>query len=259
MCRLRAARVRVRDRAVTPRPLAADARTALAEGRLSAAARRTARMPFREVENGARLASSLGYSGGAMATSSSPARLDPTDTTRVWSYPDLAAIPDDRNRYEIIDGALVVSPAPRRAHQDVLTQLFSILITHLQAPGRAKVYCAATDVILGERRVVEPDLLAVRAERSDILTDRGVEGVPDLVVEILSPSTARVDRGRKQRLYGDVGVPEYWIADPDAQTLEILTPDTTGVMQLRGAYRVGDTAHSPTFAFEFAVAPVFVR
>jgi Uma2 family endonuclease len=214
-------------------------------------------MKFRDVEVGARLAVTLGYDGGAMATSSSPARLDPTDTTRVWSYPDLAAIPDDRNRYEIIDGELIVSPSPRVTHQLVSGNLYALLRQRLRDTGRATVLSAPCDVVLGERRVVIPDLLAVRTERAGIISGRAIEAAPDLVVEVLSPGTAKIDRGRKQALYGEVGVAEYWIVDPAAETLDVLTPDAAGVMQLRGTYGVGDTAHSPTFGFDFAVADVF--
>ena len=186
-----------------------------------------------------------------------PVALDPTDAVRVWTYDDLAAIPQDRNRYEIIDGTLLVSPAPRLSHQAVLTQLFALLHRELHQPGLAKVFCAPTDVVFAPRRVVEPDLVVVRTARAAILTERAIEGVPDLLVEILSPSTAHVDRGRKQRLYGEVGVPEYWIADPATNTLDVLTSDAAGVMHLRGTYGVADTARSATFAMTFAVAPIF--
>ena len=192
-----------------------------------------------------------------MATHSSPARLDPTDRNRVWCYDDLAAIPDDRNRYEIIDGELLVSPAPRVTHQTIVKHLLLLLHHVLERPGHATVFAAPLDVVLGPRRVVQPDLVVLRSARRSQLTDLGFMGAPDLVVEVLSPSTAKVDRGRKQALYGEVGIGEYWIVDSAKMTLEVLTPDAAGVMQLRGTYGASDTAHSPTFGFTFAVADVF--
>ncbi len=185
------------------------------------------------------------------------APLDPTDRTRDWCYDDLAAIPDDRNRYEIIDGELIVSPSPIITHQQVSANLHVLLRRALRDPGLAEVLYAPCDVILGPRRVVIPDLVVVRTARAGIITERAIEGVPDLVVEILSPSTAKVDRGRKQRLFGEVGVPEYWLVDPRARTLEVLTAAPDGVMRRVGLFHDADTAHSPTFALTFAMADVF--
>lgn len=135
------------------------------------------------------------------------------------TYDIYAALPDDGLRYEVLDGSLeLMSPGPNTSHQ--------ILSYNLQAKlsGSCKseylILYAPLDVILSPTNVVQPDLIFIRPERADIVTKRGIEGPPDLVVEILSPGSRHRDRVRKLRIYEKHGVPEYWILDPGAQTLE---------------------------------------
>lgn len=128
--------------------------------------------------------------------------------------------PDDDNRYEVIEGELYVSPAPSWAHQSALSMLFGYLWQHITPRGLGRIVFAPTGVVLDEHNGVEPDLLFISRERLDIISRRGVEGVPDLVVEALSPSTRRRDRGVKMRRYAASGVANYWILDLDARMLE---------------------------------------
>lgn len=135
------------------------------------------------------------------------------------TYDIYAALPDDGLRYEVLEGALeLMSPGPSAAHQ-ILSHSLQVL---LGPDCRADylILCAPLDVILSQTNVVQPDLIFVHRDRLDIVTPRGVEGIPDLVVEILSPGSRRRDRVRKQEIYERHGVPEYWILDPVARTLD---------------------------------------
>ena len=138
------------------------------------------------------------------------------------SYEDYSALPDDGLRYEIVDGWLFAEPSPRRPHQEVAGNLYVALRAHVDGQRLGKVYIAPFDVILDERTVVVPDLVFIGRDRLGIVAERGVEGPPDLVVEILSPGTARRDRVRKLNAYARYGVPWYWLIDPEAKTVEVL-------------------------------------
>ncbi len=138
------------------------------------------------------------------------------------TYEDYCALPDDGLRHEVIEGFLFSEPSPRRAHQRVLLNLAALLQAHVREQGLGEVYLAPFDVVLDRRTVVVPDLLFVARERAGIVTERAVEGPPDLVVEILSPGTAGRDRVAKLNAYARHGVPHYWLVDPEARTLEAL-------------------------------------
>ena len=138
------------------------------------------------------------------------------------TYDDYAALPDDGRRYELHEGELWVTPAPWTRHQRVSLALASLLYSHVTARELGDVLEAPTDCILSRHTVLQPDILFVERERRSIITDRAVEGPPTLVIEILSPSTARIDLGRKRALYAEHGVPWYWIVDPDARTIDAL-------------------------------------
>jgi Uma2 family endonuclease len=130
-------------------------------------------------------------------------------------------LPDDGRRYEILDGELEASPAPAPRHQGVLRNLLFVLHGHVQERGLGSVYCAPIDVILAPDSIVQPDLVFVTAGRESIVTERAIEGPPDLAVEILSPWSDRRDRVAKAGFYARYGIRHYWIADPVARTLEV--------------------------------------
>lgn len=138
----------------------------------------------------------------------------------VLTYEDYCQLPNDGRRYEILDGELAVTPAPTPSHQEVLGNLFRLLDDHVRPRRPGKVYVAPIDVILARTSVVQPDLVFVRAERLSLVSARGIEGPPDLVVEVLTPTTEAQDRGPKLQLCARYGVPHYWLADPDARRLE---------------------------------------
>ncbi|MGH7817782.1 MAG: Uma2 family endonuclease [Candidatus Binatia bacterium] len=138
----------------------------------------------------------------------------------VLTYDEYCDLPNDRNRYEILDGELSVTPPPATKHQIALGNLHRILSTHVFANHIGRLLLAPTDVILAATTVVQPDLVFVGNDRSQVVTARGVEGVPTLVVEILSPTTHRTDRLTKGQLYARYQIPHYWLIDPDQQSIE---------------------------------------
>lgn len=138
----------------------------------------------------------------------------------VLTYEDYVTLPNDGRRYEILEGELAVTPAPSPKHQAVLGHLFVLLYGFVVPSGMGRVFVAPIDVILSATTVVQPDLVYVARERENLITQRGIEGPPDLVVEILSSTTSRADRTTKLQLYGRHGVQHYLLIDPDAETLE---------------------------------------
>ena len=133
------------------------------------------------------------------------------------TYADLQALPDDRNRYELIDGELLVSAAPNTAHQRAVAALYRLLFS--TAPAGFEVFFVPYDWYVDDRNVYEPDLLVAA---SDDLTDRYLPHPPVLAVEVLSPSTRRTDLVRKRAAYERAGLPHYWLVDPVVPSLTVL-------------------------------------
>lgn len=133
-------------------------------------------------------------------------------------YSDLAAAPDDGHRYEILEGDLLVTPAPSPLHQRVSKRLQRQLEAYFEARSLGEVFNAPVDLILTFHDVVEPDLVVVAEPKQ--ISGRGIEGAPLLAVEILSPSTRVRDRTMKAHRYAELGIPHYWIVDPDEKRLE---------------------------------------
>ena len=147
------------------------------------------------------------------------------------TYEDYAALPSDGRRYEIHDGELSVTAAPGTRHQEVKANLFILVHRHVKGRGLGKLFDAPTDCILAETTIVQPDIIFVDTGRLPIISERGIEGAPTLVVEVLSPSTAQMDRGSKAQLYARHVVSFYWIVDPRQRTIDAYTLGE-GVYQL---------------------------
>jgi Uma2 family endonuclease len=139
-----------------------------------------------------------------------------------WTYADYCRIPADRNRHEIIDGRHFVNPAPSPYHQVVSGQLQHQLMTLITDRSRGIVLNAPLDVHLGPGTLVQPDLVVLRPRNRSIIGDKKLTGVPDLLVEILSPSNVGYDRRTKRDRYERAGVREFWLVDPDAHLVEQL-------------------------------------
>ena len=136
-------------------------------------------------------------------------------------YTDLLNLPDDGRRYEICGGKLVVVPSPLVRHQVLVGAVFRILDAYARGRGGTALV-APLDIVFDEFDVVQPDVLFFRAERAHLLQlDAVTRHAPDIVVEVLSPSTVSTDRGRKMRTFARYGVPECWIVDPVARRIEV--------------------------------------
>lgn len=136
---------------------------------------------------------------------------------RVLDYSDYLAAPEDGKRYEILRGDLLVTPAPSPIHQRVLVHLVRALGEYFDERA-GEVFVAPIDLILTSHDVLQPDLLVV--DDPSLITDRGIEGAPLLVVEVLSTTTAHRDRGVKARRYAELGIRHYWLVDPDTRPVE---------------------------------------
>lgn len=128
--------------------------------------------------------------------------------------------PDDGNRHEVIGGVHYLNPAPSTYHQTVSRRLQFQLYTQIELPGLGQVFNAPVDLQFSDYDIIQPDILVVLNRPLNIVTPSKIKGVPDLIIEILSPSSTRNDCVLKKELYERSGVPEYWIADPIATRLE---------------------------------------
>ena len=149
--------------------------------------------------------------------------------------------PDDGLRYEVIEGELHVSPSPTFEHQRVLNRLGFRVSQYVYERNLGEVVQAPTGIALDDENGVQPDLIYISHERAHLISVRGIEGAPDLVVEVLSPSTRAIDRGKKLRRYASSSVPHYWIVDPRTHILE--------------AYRLGEGSYE--LVGEFGPGSVF--
>ena len=137
----------------------------------------------------------------------------PTGASR-WTYAEYARLPNDGNRYEVIDGEVLVTPAPSTDHQYILFRL-SVALGQYVERERFGVVLPDVDVLFASGQFLRPDLVVVPRSAREAVTSRGVDAPPALMVEILSPSSRSIDRVKKPRRYGEFGVPEYWVVDPE--------------------------------------------
>ncbi len=143
--------------------------------------------------------------------------------TRTWTVADLDVLPQDQpgDRHEIIDGVVFVTPSPVPFHQSVSIEFSSELREVARRGHLGRIYTAPIDVQFSPGSVAVPDLVFVRRERLGIVGAKAIVGAPDLIVEVLSPSTRRRDLGRKKGMYERYGVPEYWVTSIDRRTVTV--------------------------------------
>ena len=181
--------------------------------------------------------------------------VSPDPKTKL-TYEDYAKTPDDE-RWELIDGELFRMPSPNVDHQITSGRLFLRMAPFVDERDLGIVLDAPMDVVLSDSDVVEPDLLFISNERMGIIAALNVQGAPDLVVEIHSPSTAQRDLTAKRELYARHGVKEYWPIDPVARTVTVLLLRDGEFVEV-GVYKEGDTVTSPTLeGFSFGVEEIF--
>jgi Uma2 family endonuclease len=148
---------------------------------------------------------------------------------------DYLELPQGPPYCQLIEGDLFVAPSPNSYHQDILGNLYLALRLYLLEAKTGTVRLTPSDVQLSDLNVYQPDLYYVSKARRSVLTEQGASGAPDLVVEILSPKTAKLDRGIKRSVYARTGVEELWIVDPDKKRVEI--------------YRLGESADAPVASY----------
>jgi Uma2 family endonuclease len=138
-----------------------------------------------------------------------------------FTYDDFLTFPDDGKRHEIIDGEHYVTPSPNTKHQVVSMNLTRAFILYLEHHRVGQLFAAPFDVILSDVDIVVPDLVYISHGRAGVLTEQHVRGAPDLVVEILSPSTRKADEITKRKQYERFGVAEYWVVDPELDAIKV--------------------------------------
>ena len=153
------------------------------------------------------------------------------------TYADYVRIPDDGKRHEIIDGVHYVSPSPVTRHQRVVLRLAHLIAGYLESHPVGEAFVAPFDILLSKFDIVVPDLIYLANEHAHFLTDKNLQGPPDLVIEIVSPGTKRRDEHLKRDLYERVGVGEYWLVDPKRNILVVYRQGKSGfkLPQLRSA------------------------
>ena len=177
-------------------------------------------------------------------------------TTRL-TYQDYAAIKGDE-RYELLDGELILVASPNEDHQTVSLRLASRMLSFVDDNDLGRVFHAPYDVLFTDTDVVQPDVLFVSKDRYHIRTPANIQGAPDLVVEVLSPSSSRRDWREKRDLYALHGVSEYWIIDPTNRLVWVMQLQE-GILEIDQTCADGDTAESAVIeGFGIEVADLFV-
>lgn len=173
-----------------------------------------------------------------------------------YTYDDYIKTPDDEH-WELLNGELVMPPAPNIDHQRLVGSLFTRLNAFVSQSVLGEVFFAPCDVVLSEVNVVQPDLLFISTERSRIITRDNVRGAPDLVIEVLSPGSVSRDWRQKMDVYAEHGVREYWIVDPDARRAWVMTQSEGGFDEA-GNYGVSDVLQSSVLeGLELDLAELF--
>ena len=173
------------------------------------------------------------------------------------TYADYCAMTPEGAGFQLLDGELIEMPSPSHYHQNVSSNIYIPLRLFADDGGIGAVFYAPLDVVLTDNDTAQPDVLFISNERRHIIGARVIEGPPDLVVEILSPSTAQYDLGYKMDLYAQHGVGEYWIGNYEDETITVLLL-TDGAFVTAGVYGRGDTLASPTLpGFSLGIDDVF--
>ena len=141
------------------------------------------------------------------------------DNTKEWTVEDYLSLEQTNKPCELINGELIMSPAPSPQHQRISIKLFKIL--DATSKGLGEVFYAPIDLYIDDKNVFQPDLVFISEINKKFITERGLEGPPDLIIEIISPSNSYTDRNQRKKNYLAFGVKEYWIVDPGNKTLEI--------------------------------------
>ena len=181
-------------------------------------------------------------------------------TTHKMTYDEYCLLPEDGNQYELFDGELVMTPSPNREHQKIVGNLYRRLADFVEERSLGDVYLSPLDTIFDPYTALQPDILFVSKERLAEVGRERIEGAPDLVVEVLSPSTFYKDLRRKMAVYSRFGVQEYWIVDPEMKTIELYCRGQEGKegLELARRFAAGETFESRLLSgFRIEVSSIF--
>lgn len=181
-----------------------------------------------------------------------------TKTAGEWRYEDLERLPEDGKRYEIIEGALYEMPSPASAHAVTIRNLMFLIGPLIEAIG-GWLITAPLDVFFRGADPVQPDMVVLLPESAARLTRRGVEGPPDLLIEVLSPSNRGHDLLTKRSLYARAGVREYWIVDPDTRTISVLSLERDALHAVHEGVDRGEVVSPLLDETSFPIARIFAR
>lgn len=176
-----------------------------------------------------------------------------------WDYARWSQLPADGNRYEVIDGVLYMTTAPSFFHQWIIRQIVRSLLAQIDDTGAGLTIWSPIGLLMPGCDPVQPDIVVVRSEERGMIYDRRINGVPALIVEVLSPSNAEKDTEIKRAAYARAGLPEYWIVRPVERDVIVLSrPDPASGLYLQSAsFAPDDELVSPTLPFRAAVAGLF--
>jgi len=178
-------------------------------------------------------------------------------STHKMTYDEYCLLPDDGKQYELFDGELVVTPSPHRQHQKISGNVYRRLAAFVEERSLGEVYYSPLDTVFTEYTVLQPDILYISRKRLAEIAKDKIEGAPDLVVEILSPSTFHKDLRRKMKVYSESGVQEYWIVDPEMKAIELYCQRREGLELVR-RFSADETFESGLLSgFRLAVGSIF--
>lgn len=171
-------------------------------------------------------------------------RIMPKSKIR-FTYRDYKSLPEsETKRYELLEGELVMVPSPTTYHQRISWNLEHVLGDFVHRHNLGFIYHAPLDVVFSEEDVAQPDIFIISKKRLEIVAKENIRGAPDLIIEILSPATAERDRTYKRTLYARHGVKEYWIADPENKSVEVMTLGKKGFDTVQ-VYKTREHLSSP--------------
>ena len=181
------------------------------------------------------------------------------DRSKKWTVEDYLQL-EEEVKCEILDGELIMTPAPLISHQRPVGLLYQKLVSHVNRHQSGELLLAPVDVYFDDENVYQPDLVFVAVSRSSIVQEKGIIGAPDFIVEVISPSNSYIDRYSKKAKYEQFGVKEYWIVDPANQTLEIFGLTASGQYELFLFIAAKGKAKSTVLGgLDFDLSDIFVK
>ena len=176
------------------------------------------------------------------------------DKSKVWTVDDFLLLEESNLPCELINGELFMSPAPRPDHWRTQRRLFRFLD---RVTREDEIFMAPIDLFIDHKNVFQPDLAYISEKNKSFITERGIEGPPELIIEIISPSNSFIDRNRKKKCYLEFGVKEYWIVDPANKTVEVYTPETGLDSPLFYIAEEGEVSSRVLKNLKFNIADIF--